>query len=102
MPDDLKAQSAAQSIYDLRYQLALDVIDAARRTYPDFDTLRPLIEIVAAAFRPECIDWSKIQPSEYVELLYLGVRHSSFAAGARASLIESERMDGRLATELLQ
>jgi hypothetical protein len=93
---------AVSTEYDLAHQLMRETIEAARLAYPDFDALRPMIDIMAGVFRSECIDWTRIRPAEYVEMLYVAVKHCSFAAEARDDLLERSRIEAPAATPLVQ
>ena len=51
----------------------------AHMAHDDFDTFAPVMQIVAEALRP---DWSKLTMSEYLECLYVIVKHASFSPGS--------------------
>jgi hypothetical protein len=52
----------------------------AHMAHDDFDTFVPVMQIVADAVRP---NWSKLTMSEYLECLYVIVKHASFSPGSR-------------------
>jgi hypothetical protein len=70
-----------------RLALARAIVDV-RAMYPeDFDWFYSGMEaVLAPALRP---DWSLMKPVEYVESLYIILKHATFAAAARAMIFDS-------------
>lgn len=63
----------------------LRAMDEVRKAHPeDFDLLLPIMEFMAPIFGA---DWSRILPAEVIECLYCIVKHATFAAGSRETLL---------------
>lgn len=63
----------------------IDAYKAARAAHPDLDALRPIMDVIAQALRP---DWRRITMKEYVESLYAIAKGANFAEPVRQKIAE--------------
>jgi 1-deoxy-D-xylulose 5-phosphate reductoisomerase len=61
----------------------LDAINAARQAHADFDSLQPIMRVLADALHP---DWSRMTMPEYIECLYAVAKTATFTETARQKI----------------